>query len=76
MAINFDYDLGETVAFDGREMSLRKAVADHIERVKNRPQNQLRLPVWVRGDGKKPGVFEANHMAQLAALPIFAVSSR
>ena len=48
MTINFDYDLGETVGFDGREMSLRKAVAEYIERVKSLPQNKLRLPAWVR----------------------------
>jgi hypothetical protein len=76
MAINFNYDLGETVGFDGREMSLRKAVAEYIERVKSLPQNQLRLPVWVRTEGKKPGIFEANHMEQLAALPIFGRSPR
>jgi hypothetical protein len=45
MAINFDYD---PVGFDGREMSLRKAVAEYIERVKSLRQNKLRLPVWVR----------------------------
>lgn len=71
MAINFDYDLGETVSLEGPDMALRKAISEHIERVNSPPRNQPRSPLWVRTEGKKPPIFEANHMEQLAALPIF-----
>jgi hypothetical protein len=76
MAINFDYDLGETVRIGGRDIILRKAVAEYIELTKSLPPRQLKLPEWVRAQGKKPRIFEANHMEQLAALPIFDKSPR
>jgi hypothetical protein len=76
MAINFEYDLGETVRTGGRDITLRKAVAEYIEFAKGLPPHQSKLLEWVRAQGKKPRILEANHMHQLAALPIFGKSLR
>jgi hypothetical protein len=76
MAISFDYDLGETVRIDGRDMLLRKAVAEYIEFAKSPRSRRSKVPEWVRAEGKKPRVLEVIPMDQLAALPIFGKLAR
>jgi hypothetical protein len=76
MAINFEYDLGETVRIGGRDVILRKAVADYIGFAKSPSPHQSKPQEWVRVQGKKPRILEADHMEQLAALPIFSKSPR
>ncbi len=73
MAINFDYDLGETVRIGTRDTTLRKAVIEYIEAQKNIRSGHIMLPLmWHRDKGKRPGAFEVQHVEALAQLPIFA----
>jgi hypothetical protein len=65
MAIDFEYDLDEIVNFDGRNISLRKAIRDHAETRKLAAGTPL-PPMWFRDAGKQPGSFEVHHMDALA----------
>lgn len=72
MALDFDYDLGETVRIGTRDTTLRAAVIEYIETQKNIRSGHVMLPLmWHRNKGARPGAFEVQHIEALAQLPIF-----
>jgi hypothetical protein len=71
MAIDFDYDLDETVSSGTQHFSLRTAVRQYIEARKRAPAGHVLAPMWNRDGGKVPSHFEASHLTALAQLPKF-----
>jgi hypothetical protein len=68
--VDFNFDLDEMVAFGGREVSLRQALAEYLQAKKQAGASGLVGPICFRHYGKRLAWLDGRQMEQiLASIP-------